>query len=116
MLGICFSDLKETCCQLIGAKRVEGKDVIVIGPGHINERMEAYISFIKDNGKAVSNSVHAGSLNTDVLLEVKMDSVQKQHHLTKKEPALPEPSGEVEPACIAINPDFGGLHDLYTPT
>jgi hypothetical protein len=65
MLVIYFPDIKETCCQLIGAKRVEGKDVIVIGLEHINERMEAYISFAKDNGKAVSNSVHAGSLNLD---------------------------------------------------
>ena len=65
MLVIYFPDIKETCCQLVGAKRVEGKDVIVIGPEHINERMEAYISFGKDNGKAVSNSVHAGSLNLD---------------------------------------------------
>jgi len=64
MLVIYFPDIKETCCQLIGAKRVEGKDVIVIGPEHVNERMEAYITFIKDNGKEVSNSVHAGSLNT----------------------------------------------------
>ncbi|NQX39623.1 hypothetical protein SAMN05421820_10618 [Pedobacter steynii] len=64
MLVIYFPDIKETCCQLIGAKRVEGKDVVIIGAEHINQRMEAYITFIKDNGKAVSNSVYAGSLNT----------------------------------------------------
>jgi hypothetical protein len=73
MLVIYFPDIKETCCQLIGAKRVEGKDVIVISQEHINQRMEAYISFAKDNGKAVSNSVHAGSLNASpkVTVEIK---------------------------------------------
>ncbi|NQX37458.1 hypothetical protein SAMN05421820_103558 [Pedobacter steynii] len=65
MLVIYFPDIKETCCQLIGAKRVDGKDVIVIGPEHVNQRMEAYITFIKDNGKQISDSVHAGSLNTN---------------------------------------------------
>jgi hypothetical protein len=74
MLVIYFPDLKETCCQLIGAKRVEGKDVIVISLEHINERMEAYISFTKDNGKAVSNSIHAGSLNLDRKTEISSDS------------------------------------------
>jgi hypothetical protein len=64
MLVIYFPDIKETCCQLIGARRVEGKDVVIIGAEHVNQRMEAYITFIKDNGKAVSNSVYAGSLNT----------------------------------------------------
>ncbi|SHE56405.1 GNAT family N-acetyltransferase [Pedobacter caeni] len=63
MLVIYFPDIKETFYQLSGAKRVEGKDVVVISSEHINERMEAYISFVKDDGKAVSNSVHVGSLN-----------------------------------------------------
>jgi len=74
MLVIYFPDIKETCCQLVGAKRVEGKDVIVIGLEHVNERMEAYISFAKDNGKAVSNSIHAGSLNLDRKTEIADDS------------------------------------------
>ena len=64
MLVIYFPDIKETCCQLVGAKRIEGKDVIVIGPEHVDQRMEAYITFIKDNGKQISDSAHAGSLNT----------------------------------------------------
>ncbi|SHE66675.1 GNAT family N-acetyltransferase [Pedobacter caeni] len=74
MLVIYFPDLKVSFCQLIGAKRVEGKDVIVISSEHINERMEAYISFAKDDGKAVSNSVHAGSLNLDRKTTVADDS------------------------------------------
>ena len=65
MLVIYFPDLKETCCQLIGAKRMEGKDVLAISPAHINERMEAYISFAKEDGREISNSVHVGSLNLD---------------------------------------------------
>ena len=64
MLVIYFPDIKETCCQLIGAKRVEGNDVIVISQEHVNQRMEAYITFIKDNGKQISDSVYAGSLNS----------------------------------------------------
>lgn len=97
MLVIYFPDIKETCCQLIGAKRVEGKDVIVIGPEHVDQRMEAYISFAKDNGKAVSNSVHAGTLNAAIPAESKIDSVKKELDLKEKEPALPEPFREVEP-------------------
>ncbi|SHH03537.1 DUF6266 family protein [Pedobacter caeni] len=79
MLVIYFPDIKETCYQLIGAKRIEGKDEILISHEHINERMEAYISFAKDNGKAVSNSVYAGSLNassqviTDIKTEEEVD-------------------------------------------
>jgi len=77
MLIIYFPDIKETCCQLIGAKRVEGKDVIVISQEHINQRIEAYISFAKDNGKAVSNSVHAGSLNTDPPVKPKLKAEEQ---------------------------------------
>lgn len=87
MLVIYFPDIKETCCQLVGAKRVEGKDVIVIGPEHVNERMEAYISFAKDNGKAVSSSVHAGSLNTNRPVKQKIkaeeDSLAEQKQTDK---------------------------------
>ncbi|AOM76380.1 DUF6266 family protein [Pedobacter steynii] len=64
MLMIYFPALKVTCYHLIGSKRTEGKDTIRIDAAHAGERMEAYISFIKDDGKAVSNSVYAGSLNT----------------------------------------------------
>ena len=63
MLVIYFPDIKETCCSLIGSKRVEGKDILVISHEHVNERMEAYISFMKDDGKKISNSAYAGALN-----------------------------------------------------
>jgi hypothetical protein len=66
MLVIYFPDLQESCCQLIGAKRVEGQDVITISSQHINKRMEAYISFAKQDGREISNSVHVGSLNLDL--------------------------------------------------
>jgi len=85
MLVIYFPDLKETCCQLIGAKRVEGKDVIVISGEHITERMEAYISFAKDNGKAVSNSVHAGSLNANPRVSIEI-SPEEETKVSKETP------------------------------
>lgn len=85
MLVVYFPDIKETCCQLIGAKRIEGEDVIVISKEHINQRMEAYITFIKDNGKAVSNSVHAGSLNTNPPIAAQIKTKDK-----KTAPLLPQ--------------------------
>jgi hypothetical protein len=99
MLVIYFPDLKETCCRLIGAKRVEGKDVLAISPEHINERMEAYISFAKEDGREISNSVHVGSLNTTPLVsmeikpeeEVKIAEVQdkdKQQENQSTEPVF----------------------------
>ena len=83
MLVIYFPDIKETCCQLVGAKRIEGKDVIVIGPEHVNERMEAYISFAKDNGKAISNSIHVGSLNLDRKAEIIENSTQEPENIAE---------------------------------
>lgn len=115
MLVIYFPDIKETCCQLIGAKRVEGKDVIVIGPEHVDQRMEAYISFAKDNGKAVSNSVHPGTLNAAIPAEPKIDIVKRELDLKEKEPALPEPLREVEPVSIVVSSDAPSPHDLNTP-
>jgi hypothetical protein len=70
MLVVYFPDLKESCCDLIGSKRIEGASTLKIDPGHVNERMEAYISFVKDNGKEVSNSVYAGALNAYKIPEV----------------------------------------------
>jgi len=77
MLVIYFPDLKETCCQLIGAKRVEGKDVLAISPQHINEHMEAYISFAKEDGRDISDSVHVGSLNLDRKARIADDSTSE---------------------------------------
>ena len=71
MLVIYFPDIKETCCSLIGSKRVEGKDILVISHEHVNERMEAYISFMKDDGKKISNSAYAGALNTTLPISSK---------------------------------------------
>ena len=77
MLVIYFPDLQETCCQLIGAKRVEGKDVIVISSQHINKRMEAYISFARQDGREISNSVHVGSLNLDLKSTIAAESTSE---------------------------------------
>ncbi|SHF45460.1 GNAT family N-acetyltransferase [Pedobacter caeni] len=74
MLVIYFPDLKDSTCYLIGAKRGEGKDVIAIDSPNINERMEAYISFAKEDGRAISNSIHVGSLNLDRKAEITDDS------------------------------------------
>jgi hypothetical protein len=109
MLVIYFPDLKETCCQLIGAKRVDGKDVIVIGPEHINDRMEAYISFAKDNGKAVSNSVYAGSLNmvSPVSIETKPREEVKTREVQNKDKQHSDQS--TEPVFCQQSPAFPGL-------
>ncbi|SHE41445.1 GNAT family N-acetyltransferase [Pedobacter caeni] len=74
MLVIYFPDLKESTYQLIGAKRGEGTDVLPIDPAHVDKRMEAYISFARQDGREVSNSVHVGSLNLDRKVETAGDS------------------------------------------
>jgi RimJ/RimL family protein N-acetyltransferase len=63
MLVVYFPDLKVSHCDLIGSRRIEGAHTLNIDPGYVNERMEAYISFVKDNGREVSNSTYAGALN-----------------------------------------------------
>jgi len=65
MLMVYFPELKLTFYHLSGSKRVEGKDILRIDSEYAGERMEAYISFIKDDGLRVSNSVYAGALNLD---------------------------------------------------
>ncbi|RQO70522.1 hypothetical protein DBR43_21150 [Pedobacter sp. KBW06] len=96
MLVIYFPDLKKTSCQLIGAQRVEGKDVITISSEHINERMEAYISFAKQDGREISNSVHVGSLNTTPLVstEVKPEEAVKTAEVQKKDQQQENQSNE----------------------
>lgn len=70
MLVVYFPDLKITCADLSGSKRIEGTHTLKIPNEYINERMEAYISFVKDNGREVSNSVHAGALNASKTKEI----------------------------------------------
>ncbi|WP_342328853.1 DUF6266 family protein [Pedobacter sp. FW305-3-2-15-E-R2A2] len=97
MLVIYFPDLQESCCQLIGAKRVEGKDVITISSQHINKRMEAYISFAKQDGREISNSVHVGSLNatplvsTEIKSEEEVKTAEVQHKDKQQENQSNEP-------------------------
>ena len=70
MLVVYFPDLKITCADLSGSKRLEGTHTLQISEEHINERMETYISFVKNNGREVSNSVYAGALNVRKTPEV----------------------------------------------
>ncbi len=70
MLVVYFPDLKVSRCDLIGSRRIEGAHTLNIDPGHVNERMEAYISFVKDNGREVSDSAYAGALNAHKTLEI----------------------------------------------
>ncbi|NQX40210.1 Acetyltransferase (GNAT) domain-containing protein [Pedobacter steynii] len=70
MLVVYFPNLKISHCDLIGSKRIEGSHTLNIGPEYVNERMEAYISFVKDNGREVSDSAYAGALNTHKTLDI----------------------------------------------
>ena len=70
MLVVYFPDLKVSRCDLIGARRIEGTHTLNINQEHVNERMEAYISFVKDNGREVSDSVYAGALNALKNIEI----------------------------------------------
>ena len=70
MLVLYFPDLKISRCDLIGSRRIEGTHTLDIALDHVNERMEAYISFVKDNGRAVSDSVYVGALNAHKEIEI----------------------------------------------
>ncbi|RQO65234.1 hypothetical protein DBR43_30765 [Pedobacter sp. KBW06] len=65
MLLIYFPDLKISWYELIGSTRTEGTYTVEMGEGLADKRMETYISFVKDNGRAVSDSVYVGALNAD---------------------------------------------------
>ena len=70
MLVVYFPDLKVSHCDLLGSRRIEGAHTLNINPEHVNERMEAYISFVKDNGREVSDSAYAGALNARKTKEI----------------------------------------------
>ncbi|WP_342327661.1 DUF6266 family protein [Pedobacter sp. FW305-3-2-15-E-R2A2] len=70
MLVVYFPDLKISRCDLLGSRRIEGVHTLKIAQDHVNERMEAYISFVKDNGRAVSDSMYAGALNAPKNIEI----------------------------------------------
>ncbi|WP_316838569.1 DUF6266 family protein [Pedobacter gandavensis] len=62
MLQICFpGNTQQTHC-LSASHREDGKHTLQIDPSLVNARIEAYISFIKADGSAISDSVHAGSI------------------------------------------------------
>ena len=83
MLVVYFPDLKVSRCELIGSKRIDGAHTLKINSEHVNERMEAYISFIKDNGRAVSDSTYAGALNAlkNIAISEKTDPEMERSNL-----------------------------------
>ena len=117
MLVIYFPEIKETCCQLIGAKRVEGKDLIVIGPEHVNERMEAYITFVKDNGKQISDSVHAGSLNTNPPVSIKIKNKKEHEVQNKNKKTSPDNSDPVycQQSFVYLHLGLAGRSNVSSP-
>lgn len=63
MLLIYFPDAGTSSYMLSGARRHEGREVVYIPKNHTKSRIEAYISFMNEDGTEISDSVHAGSLN-----------------------------------------------------
>ena len=90
MLLVYFPDGNAERHVLSGARRSEGKDRLYIGPRFANQRMEAYISFIKDDGSEISDSVYVGSIGEkevfaetnvkNTALNAKEDSIIKKEH------------------------------------
>lgn len=63
MLLIHFPDANVSTAVMSGSRRHLGTELVAIDPNLTESRMEAYISFINEDGTEISNSVHAGSLN-----------------------------------------------------
>lgn len=63
MLLIYFPDSGTCSYMLSGARRHEGREVLYIPKKLTESHMEAYISFMNDDGTEISDSVHAGSFN-----------------------------------------------------
>lgn len=90
MLLVYFPDSDQAKYILSAARRSEGKDTLYIGSRFADQRMEAYISFIKDDGSEISDSVYVGSIGekevfTETIVEntalnVKEDSILKKDH------------------------------------
>lgn len=78
MLLIYFPDSEEEKHILSGARRSEGKDRLYIGSRLANQRMEAYISFIKDDGSEISDSVYVGIIEKAALKGEEIKHIKKQ--------------------------------------
>ncbi|WP_316751796.1 DUF6266 family protein [Pedobacter gandavensis] len=63
MLLIHFPDAGVSTYVLSGSRRHVGNEVVAIDNNLAESRMEAYISFIDEDAREISDSVHAGSLN-----------------------------------------------------
>ncbi|MBB2147568.1 DUF6266 family protein [Pedobacter gandavensis] len=72
---------KHTYC-LSGSHRKEGKHRLEIDPSLVNERVEAYISFINDDTTEISDSVYAGSIAQN------HEKPRLNDHLTEVKPAV----------------------------
>ncbi|WP_316840514.1 DUF6266 family protein [Pedobacter gandavensis] len=63
MLLIHFPEAKVSTAVMSGSRRHEGGEVVAIDPSLAGSRIEAYISFVNEDGTEISDSIHAGSLN-----------------------------------------------------
>ncbi|WP_368388871.1 DUF6266 family protein [Pedobacter polysacchareus] len=63
MLLIYFPEAGTSSYMLSGARRHEGREVVYIPKNQTKNRIEAYISFMNEDGTEISDSVLAGSLN-----------------------------------------------------
>ena len=85
MLLIYFPDAGTSNYMLSGARRHEGREVVYIPKKHTESRIEAYISFMNEDGTEISESVHAGSLNHNETEIRKTTTVEKL-----KTPVIPQ--------------------------
>lgn len=62
MLMAYFPELKKAVYLTAGAQRFKGTDMLMLSGVKHGYAAEIYISFISDNRKAISNSIHLGQL------------------------------------------------------
>lgn len=86
MLLIYFPDSEEEKHILSGARRSEGKDRLYVGSRLADQRMEAYISFIKDDGSEISDSVYVGSIGKTDLKSKEIKRIKKQEPIAVHQP------------------------------
>ncbi|WP_316839090.1 DUF6266 family protein [Pedobacter gandavensis] len=117
MLQICFpGNTQQTHC-LSASHREDGKHTLQIDPSLVNARIEAYISFIKADGSAISDSVHAGSIaKKEKVAEPeieKQDLIEKETtsaHKTLK--ALKKPAVNIQ-LTLATNTRIAAQHSHF---
>ncbi|WP_316822894.1 DUF6266 family protein [Pedobacter gandavensis] len=81
MLQVCFPGHSQQTHCLSASHREDGKHTLEIDPNLVNHRMEAYISFINEDGSEISDSVHAGTIPKKEAITPKItvpDATQKK--------------------------------------